>query len=98
MSIQFKTKCIILMFICSSISSYASVAKQMTLVGEIVSFDQNHVKVKSGKQEYTFSKEELDHPNYIVGNRIEIPYDVNKMKKAKIKGNKSDKNLKSPSV
>lgn len=75
----------ILSLICYTNLSFAAFAKDMTVVGEIVSFDQTHVKIKSGKQVYIFSKSELDHPNYIVGNKIEIPFDENRMKQAKIK-------------
>jgi len=77
--------CLILMIIWGSNYIFASSPKEMTLVGEIVSFDKTNVKIKSGKQEYIFSKAELDHPSYVVGQKIEIPFDENKIKQAMVK-------------
>lgn len=77
--------CVILALTYFSNFVSASFSKEMTLVGEIVSFDKAQVRIKSGKQEYIFSKEELDHPNYVVGQKIEIPFDENKVKQAMVK-------------
>lgn len=94
----FSKVCFILALICSSNFSHASVSKQMFLVGEIISFDQTHVRVKSGNQEYIFSKADLDHPSYVIGNRIELSFNLNKLNQAKVKGIKSGKNSKSLSI
>ena len=77
--------CLILMLIFTSNFVFASSPKEMTLVGEIVSFDKTHIRIKSGNREYIFSKEELDHPNYVVGQKIEIPFDENKINQAMVK-------------
>lgn len=77
--------CFILIFIFGSNFVFASSSKEMALVGEIISFDKTHIRIKSGKQEYIFSKEEVDHPNYVVGQKIEVPFDINKIKQAMIK-------------
>jgi hypothetical protein len=90
--------CFFLALVCNSSFSQASLSKQMTLIGEVIWFDQTHVKIKSGNQEFIFSKEDLDHPRYIIGSQIEIPFNANKMNKAKVNRIKSGKNSKSPSV
>lgn len=93
---KFAKICFILALTCGSNFARAFLSKQMTLVGEVTSFDQTHVRVKSGNQEYVFLKEELDHPSYSVGNRIEIPFDEKRMRQAKVKKMRSDKISKVP--
>lgn len=80
--------------ICFLNMAHASVSKEMSLVGEVISFDHTHVRIRSGAQEYNFAKEDLDHPTYRVGNKIEIPFDANKMERARIKKNKPHKKSK----
>lgn len=63
----------------------ASVSKKFLLIGEIVSFDEARVKIKSGRQEYVFLKQELDLPSYGAGNRIEVPCDLEKLDRARVK-------------
>src|SRR5688572_23510019 len=92
------TKCLKMCVLLSliSVTSQASISKKMILVGEIHSFDETHVKVRSGNQEYNFLKTDLDHPKYTVGKRIEIPFDADKMNRAKLPRARSNKKNKTP--
>lgn len=52
--------------------SVASVAAKLKLVGKIESFDAENVNMKSGNRIYKFSKAQLKHPTYSVGDPLEI--------------------------
>lgn len=69
-------------------AGHAAISKNLYLVGEVLSFKQNQVRVKSGQQEFKFPRNEVDHPNYAVGTQIEIPYDKDKMNLARVKSTK----------
>jgi hypothetical protein len=86
--------CLLVALVCSSNVATAAVSKEMILVGKIASFDQTHVTVKSGTEDYVFLKEDLDLPSYKVGNPIEVPTNEEKLSKAKVRKSSADKTAK----